>query len=125
MDRLTDRIFAIVGSTVGTAASTCRAIAQAEQQSTLEDLARQYEADGKPALAENLRRQAAQISNRDPASDGAAVLELMAGIEPQQPLLGLPPESDCPEPPSKGTRRRRRMDGPLPAQTDLTSEQDS
>ncbi len=124
MDRLAERIFAIIGSTVGTAASTCRAIAQAEQQSVLEDLARQYESEGKMALAENLRRQAAQISEADPAGDGAAFLENLIGTEPGQ-ALGLQRDADTAGPAPSRTRRRRRLDGPLQISAESQPEQES
>lgn len=125
MDRLAERIFAIIGSTVGTAASTCRAIAQAEQQSVLEDLARQYESEGKIALAENLRRQAAQISDADPAGDGAAFFENLIGTEPGQALPGLPRDADSAGPAPSRTRRRRRLDGPLQLSAESQPEQES
>lgn len=125
MDRLAERIFAIIGSTVGTAASTCRAIAQAEQQSVLEDLARQYESEGKIALAEDLRRQAAQISDADPAGDGAALLENVIGTEARQALPGLQLEADSAGPAPSRTRRRRRLDGPLQISAESQPEQES
>jgi hypothetical protein len=75
LDRLTERLFSLVGSSIGSAATTYHAITQAEQQSQLEDLARQYEAEGKHDLAVNLRRQATLIANGDPASQGQLILQ--------------------------------------------------
>jgi len=75
LDALRDRIVASVASVVGSTFSSYRAAQQAEQQSFLEDLARRYEAEGKQALAEQLRNRAQNLGVDDPASEGTSVFE--------------------------------------------------
>lgn len=104
-DRLTERLFGVISSHLGNAVSAYRIVCASEQQSQLEDLARQYEAEGKQQLADEVRAQAAAISGSDPGSDGARVLERLTG--PTQ-LPGLPEVSDSPPAPVAEPRRPRR-----------------
>lgn len=85
LDKLSERVFSLLGSNIGTAATTYHAIQQAEQQSVLEDLAREYEADGKPELAAKLRQQATLIASGDPALLGKQILTQVTEAE-QAPL---------------------------------------
>lgn len=104
-ERLTERIFGVIGSHIGNTVSTYRAVCEAEQQSTLEDLACKYEAEGKSKLADRIRSQAAAITNVDPASDGASVLERLGchQVTPKLPSVN----SEEPAPQSLPRRKRR------------------
>jgi len=104
-DRLTERIFGIIASSIGNAASTCRAANEAQQQNLLEDLARQYEADGKQQIADRLRSQAASIESLDPASDGASVLDRIGCHTAAPGLPEIHPEAPGPQ---KKPRSKRR-----------------
>jgi len=74
LDAISERIFSLIGNSIGSAATTYHAASQAEQQSYLEDLARQYESEGKDDVAETLRKKAALLCNEDPASTGHEIL---------------------------------------------------
>lgn len=93
---ITERVVAIVGSAIGTAASSYRAVYEAEQQCLLEDIAAQYDADGKHALAENLRKRAAEIQTADSSEEAENVFLRLceAGnvrAEPNQKLIDKRP----------------------------------
>jgi hypothetical protein len=103
-ERLTERIFGLIGSNLGNAVSACRVACEAEQQSALEDLARKYEAEGKQLLADRLRLQAAAITSSDPASDGASVLDHLGCNAVTPSLTEIKPE----EPAPRQTPRRKR-----------------
>lgn len=74
LNGLRDRIVGSVASLIGSTFSTFRAAQEAEQQSFLEDLARRYEAEGKQALAEQLRSRARHLCIDDPAGEAQAVI---------------------------------------------------
>lgn len=107
---ITERVVAIVGSAIGTAASSYRAVYEAEQQCLLEDIAAQYDADGKHALAENLRKRAAEIQTADSSKEAENVfLRLCDGSnvreEPNQKLMDK-------RPPSRKNRNQDRRQAP-------------
>ena len=112
LDRVTERVFSLIGSNIATAASTYHAVHQTEQQSLLEDLARRYESEGKEELADSLRRHAALIPQGDPAREGQDILlqVLSAPAAPSKLLESSAPEPEA-EPPIR-TRRRRRTAPP-------------
>ncbi len=114
-ERLTERIFGLIASSIGNAVSVSRIACEAEQQSALEDLARKYEAEGKQQLADQLRTQAAAIQSLDPASDGAGVLNRL-GCAASTP--GLPSMDDSvPTSVKKPARKRRsRLSAPRPVE---------
>jgi hypothetical protein len=87
LDGLRDRIVASVASVVGSTFSTFRVAQEAEQQSYLEDLARKYEAEGKPALAEQLRSQAKCLSMDDPAAESQLVMQNVLANSRHLPAL--------------------------------------
>jgi len=119
-ERLTERIFGVIGSNIGTAVSTYRVACQAEQQSVLEDLARKYEAEGKQLLADQLRTQAASIQSRDPAQDGADVLDHFGCHTTTPQLTEVKPEDSSP--PEKTRRKRRsRLSEPTPVDQTLST----
>ncbi len=109
LDKLSERIFSLIGSSIGTAASTYHAVNQTEQQSLLEDLARRYESEGKEDLADYLRRQATLIAAGDPARDGQNILQQVLGIQDNPTrLLDAPAKEVESEMPPARTRRKRR-----------------
>ena len=75
MDRLTERFTAIVAAMISSRVESLQASTQAEQQSQLEDLARQYEADGKPEIANTLRGRAERLTSSDLAGEAVNVIE--------------------------------------------------
>jgi hypothetical protein len=109
LDKLSERIFSLIGSGIGSAASAYHAIQQAEQQSRLEDLARDYESDGKPELAAQLRRQAASLANGDPCVAGQHILQQVVQPPGEAALrLDSPPEETAAKLPPARPRRGRR-----------------
>jgi hypothetical protein len=120
LDKLSERIFSLIGSSIGTAATTYHAIQQAEQQSVLEDLARKYELDGKLELAAKLREQASLIGNDDPAAAGKHIL-LKVTEQPSHPMLGLSSQEGQSTPAmlTDRSRRSRRM---VPSEDNVTDK---
>ena len=108
LDKISERVFSLIGSNIGAAASTYHAVHQAEQQSLLEDLARRYESEGKEELADYLRRHAALIPQGDPAREGQNILQKVLNA-PSAPtkLLESIPQQHGEEPPVRARRRRR------------------
>ena len=76
LDRLAERMTALVAGLVSSRVAGMHAAAQAEQQSDLEDLARRYEADGKPEIAQALRLRANDLVSADLASEGTKIVNL-------------------------------------------------
>ena len=120
-ERLTERVFGIIGSSIGNAVSACRVACEAEQQSVLEDLARKYEAEGKQLLADRLRLQAGAITSVDPASDGAGVLDPLGYTVVTPSLTELKPEEPAPEETSR-RKRRARLSATTPVGDDLSHD---
>ncbi|REJ90711.1 MAG: hypothetical protein DWQ35_16045 [Planctomycetota bacterium] len=95
LDRLRDRIVASVASVVGSTFSAFRLAQEAEQQSYLEDLARQYEADGKSQLAEQIRCRAKTLSMDDPTAEAQPVIQnLLADCRTLPALQSSPASPD-------------------------------
>lgn len=65
---------------------------QAEQRNRLEDLARQYEADGKDDIAASLRRHAAELAADDPACLAPRIVNHVTADDPR----ALPPVETSP-----------------------------
>ena len=74
LDRLAERLVVIVAQLVSSSVETLHASEQAEQQSRLEDLARQYEADDKPHVAATLRQRADALTSANPAHQALPIL---------------------------------------------------
>ena len=91
MDRLTERFTAIVAAMISSRVESLQATTQAEQQSQLEDLARQYELDGKSGIAGTLRGRAERLTSSDLAGDAVGVLEQVTRESPRLSAVG--PES--------------------------------
>lgn len=79
LDRLAERFAALMAGLVSSRVEGLHAAAQAEQQSELEDLARQYETDGKPAIAQTLRQRAARLTSVNLASEAVELMQQLAG----------------------------------------------
>ncbi len=119
LDRLAERFTALLAGVVSSRVEGLHAIAQAEQQSDLEDLARKYEAEGKPEIAITLRQRASGLTSSNLAAEALDVMQQVTG----EPLrLSGPPTSDSPadlrglpdfgQTPARGRNKRQRpVDG--------------
>ena len=87
LDRLAERFAALMAGLVSSRVEGLHAAAQAEQQSELEELARQYEADGKPTIAQILRQRAARLTSVNLASEAVELMQQLAANDPP----ALPP----------------------------------
>lgn len=83
LDRLAERLVALLAGLVSSKIEGFHASSQAEQQSDLEDLARQYEAAGKIEIATNLRKRALGLVSSNLASEAVEVVRNLTG-EPLQ-----------------------------------------
>lgn len=112
--RIVDRLTALTLGGLAAQSEADAAINEAECLERLEAAARQYEAAGKPHLAERLRRRAALVNVDDPGSMATASLARLGGALPEQ-LLALPTatnqidasDSDEVSDPPPNHRRRR------------------
>jgi len=77
LDRLAERFAALMAGLLSSRVEGLHAVAQAEQQSELEDLARTYEADGKPEIAQRLRQRAARLTSTNLAAEAVEVMQLL------------------------------------------------
>ncbi len=115
LDHLAQRLVVIVAQLVSSAVETLHASEQAEQQSRLEDLARQYEADDKPHVAAALRRRADALTSADPAQEALPILgnlteeEADGGSTPRLQSSGIDglPELGTTKRRTKTARRKR------------------
>jgi hypothetical protein len=115
LDRLAERLSALMAGVISSRVEGLHAAAQADQQSQLEDLARKYEADGKAEIATTLRRRLARMTSPDLATEAAEALHQLADDRPrcaeppvsgpQTDLRGLPDFSV----PSVARGKKRRM----------------
>jgi len=85
LDRLAERFTALLAGVVSSRVEGLHAAAQAEQQSQLEDLARGYDADGKPEVAQALRQRAARLTSCDLAGEAVEVMQRVNAEVPQLP----------------------------------------
>jgi hypothetical protein len=112
LDRLAERFAALMAGLVSSRVEGLHAAAQAEQQSELEDLARQYEADGKPAIAQTLRQRAVRLTSTNLAAEALEVMQqLTANDRPALPLGPVGPNDELRGLPNlesgKAPRKRR------------------
>ncbi len=75
LDRLTERFTAMLAGVISSRVTGMHAAAQAEQQSQLEDLARQYESEGKCEIAARLRERAITLTSTDLAAEALEIVE--------------------------------------------------
>ena len=121
IERLIERIVPIIASSLSSTVETLHALGQAEQQSQLEEAARQYEQDGKTEIAAVLRQRATQLTSDNPASQALPMIENLAGDADRFQRLGLEPQNngdlsrlpDFTEP--KAKRGRRKKSTPKPS----------
>jgi len=85
LDRLAERFIALAAGLLSSRIAGLHAAAQAEQQSELEDLARRYDAEGKPEIAATLRQRLLGLPSTNLALEGA---EQIRQLQPSVP--GLP-----------------------------------
>ena len=74
VERLVERFIALLAGMVSSRIEGIHAVSKAEQQSELEDLARQYEAVGKIEVATELRRRVGSLNSTNLASEGLEII---------------------------------------------------
>lgn len=122
LDRLVERIAALLAGMVGSRIESLHAEVEADQRSRLEDLARKYEADGKIQIAELLRQRVVQMSSIDLAAEGKRVLDQLTGDGNSQTAPARPQRVDALRTlpnmaegsGSTSTKRRKTVAIPLP-----------
>ncbi len=126
LDQLAERFAALSAKLISSRVEGLQAIAQAEQQSHLEDLARRYEIEGKPEVAAQLRHQAAKLTSSDLAAQAVEVMQQTLGEVPRleapratNPVGSLPPVPEIAAPESKPRKKPLKaasspLDQPLP-----------
>lgn len=115
LDRLAERFTAILAGVISSRVEGVQAVAQAEQQSQLEDLARKYDVEGKGGIAQSLRDRAARLTSPNLAGEALKVFEAVAGEPPKLTgpgststdgqLAGIP-DFSAPVKPRRKTRTR-------------------
>lgn len=130
LERLAERFAALMAGVVSSRVEGLQAVAQAEQHSQLEDLARRYEAEGKHDIAATLRQRALSLGSSDLAAQAVDIMHHTAGepaqlAAPSMPSLPALPENAAPE-----VKARKKpvkpaslpIDPPLPPRPPLTGE---
>lgn len=123
LDRLSERIAALLAGLVSSRIESLHAEAQADQQSRLEDLARKYEADGKTEVAAILRQRSAQLTSTNLMAEAVQVLDQVAGessgptgftkFQTQSDLRSLPDIAAFSG--NTGRKRRKAVTNPVPS----------
>jgi hypothetical protein len=90
LDRLTERFTAMLAGVISSRVTGMHAVAQAEQQSQLEDLARQYESEGKFEIAARLRERAITLTSSDLAAEALEIVERTTAEPPRLSSLPTP-----------------------------------
>jgi hypothetical protein len=128
LERLADRLTALLAGLVSSRVEELHATIQAEQQSQLEDLARKYEAEGKPEIAETLRQRSLRLTSANLAAGAVESVQQLAS-EPLKlsgptaststgDLAGLP---DFGTPPARSRGRKARTDN-VETPTDVSGD---
>jgi hypothetical protein len=114
IDRLSERAAILGASLIGSRVEGLHAEAQAEEQSRLEESARQYESEGKLQIAAKLRERAARLTSTDVAADALEILHRVTH-EPRLPAGARDGGADAPKlpdftavPPAAAKARRTR-----------------
>lgn len=111
LDRLAERFAALMAGLLSSRVESLHAVAQAEQQSQLEDLARTYESEGKTEIAAALRSRAGRLNSTNLASEAVELMQQLADPPRPAALERADGTSDLPALPNfdgaKPTRRRR------------------
>ena len=121
LDRLAERMAALLAGLVSTRIESFHAEAQADQQSRLEDLARKYEADGKTEVAAILRQRSIQLTSTNLIAEAGQVLDHMAGESYGPSHFSCPrshselqsPPDIAPFPGNTGRKRRKAVASPM------------
>lgn len=77
LERLTERLTALLAGLISSRFEGFHAAAKAQQQSQLEDLARQYESEGKNEIANGLRHHAHSLMSPDLAHEATESMRLL------------------------------------------------
>ena len=83
LDRLAERLTAVIAGVVSSKVESIRAVTQADQQAQLEDLARSYEADGKHDAARTLRERAMHLTSVNLAGDAVDMMHAVTSDAPR------------------------------------------
>lgn len=109
LDRLTERLTALLAGSISARVEGFHAADQADQQSQLEDLARKYEAEGKPEIADALRQRVLRLTSTDLAAEAAESIQRLTEERRLLPEAGAtgsrsaPSSGDLPRLPDFGT----------------------
>lgn len=117
LDRLTERIVATAGAMVVSAVDTERATQQAEQQSALEDLARQMEAEGKDDIATGIRHRLANAGD-GPGATADRLIESVV-VDSAVPRLEQQASASTTETGRGKSRKSRKSTSELPSPLNL------
>lgn len=92
LDRLVGRLATLVAGLVSSRVEGFHAAVQADQQSQLEDLAREYESSGKLEIATTLRHRAARLTSANLASEAVEIVNRLSDDRPPaaDPETALP-----------------------------------
>lgn len=128
LDRVSERLTALLAGLISSRIEGFHSAAQADQQSQLEDLARHYEADGKPEIAATLRQRSARLVSNDLAAEAVQIVHLLTNDSPRSAVdeirgsaggaSGLPDFSAAPR---GRTRRLKPTEGNASADSGVTS----
>lgn len=120
LERLAERLTTLLAGLVSSKVEGLHATLQAEQQSQLEELARKYEAEGKPEIAATLRHRLSRLASPDLASGAMDSMQSLAG---EPPRLGTSGSNDLTKLPDfSGSPNRNRKTRLRPDVTEQADE---
>lgn len=114
-DRLAERLTGLLASLISSRFQTLQAVDLAEQQSELEEHARRYEQEGKPAIAAAMRERIEGLASTNLAIRGGQIIDSVAEVPPRLVDANpTPADSAFPDPsllaPPKATREAKAAD---------------
>ncbi len=112
LDHLAERFATLFAGMISSRVEGLRAVAQAEQQSHLEDLARHYEAEGKIDIAASLRQRALNLTSSDLAAEAVQIMQRTSAqrlasdtpVSEEQPAI-----PDFTSPPTKPRKKSPKL----------------
>ena len=107
VDRLVERLVPIIASSFASTVETMHALGQAEQQGSLEEAARRYEAEGMDEVAAVLRERASGITSDNPGGQALSMIENLAGDEERFRQLGIVEPEPADGAPDSGKRGKK------------------
>jgi hypothetical protein len=122
LDVLSQRIASLIGGAVASRVETMVVLEQVDQHEMLEKRALELEKEGKPHLAESLRKRARGVDPANPGSQGQVILAQLAASTPSAPTTSLL-ENGLAEEESRPRRRRRTSKRVGTVQPETTSEE--